>query len=219
MVKNELQEEFKKLTCEARKLYESNDDYKAGLLADLEAEDEETELDKQQEADLEKTVNDCHSKLDEVRELVRSKLWSSYGQDELETAIWEAEKTCEEAAAMPVTAVNQDGYEVLITFPKQLVQEATKSVASWEMWIPAKEKPDLEKQVKDLRLTNNKLETKRAMFAIAQEVAKEEKGAEVAVAAASAAASIATTPAAMFQSIINADVKQTHTVWHRQLSN
>ena len=51
MTKRELQEEFKKLTPEARTVSETNDDYRAGLLADIEAEideDEEAELSKQQ---------------------------------------------------------------------------------------------------------------------------------------------------------------------------
>uniref|UniRef100_A0A1A8UKK0 Golgi autoantigen, golgin subfamily a, 3 n=1 Tax=Nothobranchius furzeri TaxID=105023 RepID=A0A1A8UKK0_NOTFU len=142
MMKGELQEEFKKLTCAARQLCESNDDYKAGLLADLEAEDGE-ELGKQQEADLVKTENDCQTKLDEVRALIQDKLWSSYGL-ELITAIREAEKACEEAMAMPVSTINQDGYEVQITFMRQLVQEAAETLALWEMWIPAAERPELE---------------------------------------------------------------------------
>lgn len=190
MAKTELQEEFKKLTCEARRLGEANDDYKAGLIADLEDTGKEAEFDKQQEADLEKTVCDYKTKLDEVRELVQSKLWSCYGQDELETAIREAEKACDDAAAIAITAVNQDGYEVQMTFMRQLVQEATKSLVAWELWIPAKEKPELGGRVKDLKLIKNKLETRRAAFAVAQRIAKE-KVAEVA-----AAASIATTPAA-----------------------
>lgn len=65
MTRSELHEEFKKLTCEARKLCEANDDYKTGLLVDLEAEGKEAELDKQQEADLEKTIKDCQSRLDD----------------------------------------------------------------------------------------------------------------------------------------------------------
>lgn len=108
----------------------------------------------------------------------------------METAIREAEKACDDAAAIAITAVNQDGYEVQMTFMRQLVQEATKSLVAWELWIPAKEKPELGGRVKDLKLIKNKLETRRAAFAVAQRIAKE-KVAEVA-----AAASIATTPAA-----------------------
>lgn len=188
LTKSELQEEFSRLTCEARKLSDANDDYKAGLLADLEVKGKDEELDKQLEADLEKTLHDCHSRLDVVRELVQSKLWSGYGQDEVLTAILEAEKACEDASEMPVAAINQDGYDVQIRFVKQLTQEANKCLAAWEMWIPAEEKPDLGSRVKNLQLMNNKLEAKKATFAIAQRVAKEEKSARMAAASVSAAA-------------------------------
>nr|XP_054591718.1 uncharacterized protein LOC129156104 [Nothobranchius furzeri] len=193
MMKGELQEEFKKLTCAARRLCESNDDYKAGLLADLEAEDGE-ELGKQQEADLVKTENDCQTKLDEVRALIQDKLWLSYGL-ELITAIREAEKSCEEAMAMPVSTINQDGYEVQIAFMRQLVQEAAETLASWEMWIPAAERPELEGRVRDLKLMKNKLEAKRVEFAIAGKIAKDKRDADVAAAAAPVANNMATTPA------------------------
>lgn len=39
LTKGELLEEFDRLTCEARKLCDANDDYRAGLLADLEAKE------------------------------------------------------------------------------------------------------------------------------------------------------------------------------------
>lgn len=89
---------------------------------------------------------------------------------------------------MPVAARNQDGYNVQIRFVKQLTQETNKCLAAWEMWIPAEEKPDLGSRVKNLQLMNNKLEAKKAMFAIAQRVAKEEKSARMAAASVSAAA-------------------------------
>lgn len=102
----ELQEEFKKPTAEARNVSEANDEYRGGLLADVEAntaDGEEAELDKQQEADLEKTINDCETRLDEVRRIVQTNLWSRYGQDELRAAIREAERACDDVAATPAS--------------------------------------------------------------------------------------------------------------------
>lgn len=142
MTESELREEFKKLISEARNVSGANDEHRAGLLADIEsntADGEEAELDQQQEADMEKTINDCGARLDEVREIVLTNLWSRYGQEKLKAAIQEAERACEDAAT-PVSAVYRDGYEMQFTFMRKLVQEATKSLAAWELWIPAEKK-------------------------------------------------------------------------------
>lgn len=100
---------------------------------------------------LEKTINECETRLDEVRKIVQTNLLSRYGQDELRAAIREAEGACDDVAAILVPAVNQDGYEKQLTFMVKLVQRATNSQASWEMWIPATEKADLEGWVKDVK--------------------------------------------------------------------
>lgn len=84
MTKRELQEEFKKLKSEARTVSETNDEYRAGLLADIEAgtdEGEEAELSKEKQAELEKTFQECEAQLDEVKEMVQSNLWPRYGEN------------------------------------------------------------------------------------------------------------------------------------------
>lgn len=114
MTKSELQEEFKKLTSEAKKVGETNNEYRAGLLADIEADmasDEEAELGKQQQSDLEKTIHECEGRLEEVRNIVLSNLWLRYGKDEMEAAIQEVQRVCDKAAEIPVIAVSRDGYE------------------------------------------------------------------------------------------------------------
>ncbi len=78
MIKDELQEEFRKLSSLARYVSGANDDYMAGLLADAEAgteEGEEVKLDKHQQAELEKTMEECDTRLGEIREAVQSNLW------------------------------------------------------------------------------------------------------------------------------------------------
>lgn len=45
-----------------------------------------------------------------------------------------------------------------LTLVGKLAQEATKSLAAWEMWIPDTEKPNLEGRVKYLKAVNNTLE-------------------------------------------------------------
>ncbi len=76
MTKSELQEEFKKLTSEARKVGETNNEYRADM-----ASDEEAELGKQQQSDLEKTIHECEGRLEVVRNIVLSNLWLKYGKD------------------------------------------------------------------------------------------------------------------------------------------
>lgn len=52
-------------------------------------------------------------RLDEVREMVQSNLWPRYGENEVRSAIHEAETACDGVAQIPVTAVNRDGFELL----------------------------------------------------------------------------------------------------------
>ncbi len=82
LIESELKEEFKKLSSEARNVFEMNDDYKAGLLAEIEANQEDGEealLSAQQEADFKKAVENCIAKFDEISEIVQNNLWKRYG--------------------------------------------------------------------------------------------------------------------------------------------
>lgn len=135
--KNYLQEEFKKLLSEVRIVSNTNEEYRAGLLADFEvdmADGEEAELGKQQQADLEKTIHECKVRLEEVRKIVQScpkilsNLWSRYGEDEIETAIQEAERACDRAAAIHTIVVNKDGYEFQLNDMKGKIQGAITSL-------------------------------------------------------------------------------------------
>ncbi|XP_055768950.1 uncharacterized protein LOC129844827 [Salvelinus fontinalis] len=178
MTKSELREEFKKLTSEARKVSETNDEYRAGLLADIEAETdegEEADLSKQQQTELEKTFQECEVRLDEVRGMIQSNLWPRYGEDEVKSAIKEAETACDGVTQIPVMAVNRDGFELRWDGAKAQVQDAITSLAEWEMWIPVAEKERLEARVKDLKAFRNNLEARRAGFLTAQRIAEEDK--------------------------------------------
>lgn len=93
MTETELRE-FKRLTPEARSVSNANDEYRAGLLADIEADiadGEGAELDEKQETDLDKTITDCETRLDEFRKIVQTILQTRNGEDELTAAIQEAE--------------------------------------------------------------------------------------------------------------------------------
>lgn len=136
MIKSELKEEFKEFSADARRVLEANDDYRTGLLADMEANAEEgveMELDKQQEADLRKTVKDCEMRADKVGQIVQTNLWTRYGEDKMSTAVWEAEKAHDHAERIHVESANYEGYNTQLTFLKKLIKEATEAVYLGEM--------------------------------------------------------------------------------------
>lgn len=68
-------------------------------------------------------------------------------------------------------------------FVEKLVKEAAKSHASWELWIPGREKSSLDSRVTGLKVIHNKLEARRADFVFAQRVEEEQKGASSTAAA------------------------------------
>lgn len=85
LVKRGLQEEFNKLCLLARQVQEANEDYRAGLLADLGAEEDDGRdvFDRDLQADLEKTEAHCDRRLDEVLKVIQDEMWVRYGEDEL----------------------------------------------------------------------------------------------------------------------------------------
>lgn len=163
MIKHELQEELSKLSSLARNVNDANDDYMAGLLADTEAvseEGEEVKLGKDLQTELERTMEECHVSLDEIREAVRSKLWARYGIEEIDSAIQEAGRACERAHANPITAINRDGFELQLKGAKTLINYAISSLKDWEKWIPHDQATELEGSLKDLRAFGSSLEAR-----------------------------------------------------------
>lgn len=82
MTEAKLWEEFRKLSAEPRNVSDTNVEYRAGLLEDRKAsaaDGEEAELNKQQEADLEKTIKDFGTRLEKMRRIIQTNLWSRYG--------------------------------------------------------------------------------------------------------------------------------------------
>lgn len=101
-----------------------------------------------QHADLEKTIEDCDARLKEERKIVQSNLWSRDREDELKTAIKEAEATSEGVSGIPDSAVNKDGYELQLDSVKKKFQAATASLIHWEIWIPEAQKASLDGRAK-----------------------------------------------------------------------
>lgn len=77
MTKEDLQSSLNKLTKQAEKVMEANDDLESGIIAELEEEldaDKSAVLTGQQRADLEKTASECELKLKEVKCLLQETL-------------------------------------------------------------------------------------------------------------------------------------------------
>ena len=168
MLQVELKEEFSKLSDCFRKMLDANDDYRIGLEADIKTEDEEAGLDGQQEADINRSVNEGETKLAEIRDIVQTNLWSRYGRSELLVAILEAEKNNDKAAEVPVESANLEGYEVHLTLLEKRIKEAVSAMSTWERWIPVESKDELDGRVKDVRASYHRLELRKAEFATAR---------------------------------------------------
>ncbi len=156
-MEEELKEEFKKLSLAARKVFEINEDYRTGLLAEIEADEskDETVLSVQQDIDIEKTASECDVKFNEVQEIVQGNLWSRYGLHEVTGAISVAEKTCDE----------YENYEVQIDFLTKVVKEAVGALSKWEKWTPDAERNVLEGRIRTLKENTCDLEVRKGEFA------------------------------------------------------
>ncbi|XP_054861306.1 uncharacterized protein LOC129347620 [Amphiprion ocellaris] len=168
MLQVELKEEFTKLSDCFRKMLNANDDYRIGLEADIKTENEEADLDEQQEADIDRSVKEGETKLAEIRDIVQTNLWSRYGKSELDVAILEAEKAADRAAGVTVESSNLEGYGVHLILLDKRVKEAISAMSTWERWIPAELKDELDGRVKDVRASYYSLELRKADFATAR---------------------------------------------------
>jgi len=184
MIKDELQEEFSKLSSLARHVSDANEDYRSGLLAEAGTEEDgevklnkhqQAELEQHQQAELEQTMEECDMRLGDIREAVQANLWPRYGKEDIDFAFQEAEEACDRAQASPVTAINRDGYELLLERARRLIHVATVSLKDWEKWIPHNQTADLKGRLKDLRISGSNLEARRAEFLTAQRIAEDQQ--------------------------------------------
>ncbi|XP_048836046.1 uncharacterized protein LOC125711305 [Brienomyrus brachyistius] len=171
MLRAELKEEFGKLSDRFRSVLDSNEDYRIGLEADVKAADNEAELDKQQETDIKTTIKDAEIKMEEVRDIVQTNMWGRYGKNELRTSILEAEEAIDEADRVQVRSDNLEGYEVHLTLLEEKINAAISAMSEWERWIPESSKDELAGRLKELRATHNRLQLRKAEFAISRRLA------------------------------------------------
>ncbi|KAM6893985.1 uncharacterized protein FYW49_020328 [Xenentodon cancila] len=140
----------------------ANDDYRAGLEAELEAQSEddgkEPVLDEEQDANLKKITNDCEQRFDEVKSIVQTNIWTRYGRDVLEAAFEEAEKACKYAYSIPVESINCEVNEVHLT----TVEKFIKALSAWES--SSSKGASFQKESKDIREAFVDLEMKKAVF-------------------------------------------------------
>lgn len=154
MTEGELRDSFCRLTMEAEKVMEANDDVEAGLITELEVETGSAGvpiLTKQQKADIAKTANECELKLKEVKGLIQETLWANFGGDELSTALQAAEAACELIAATRPTG-NQEAYDFMLTHLQGLVKTAKEVYSQWKQWIPPGEQQAVQGHLKEMEL-------------------------------------------------------------------
>ncbi|XP_077457750.1 uncharacterized protein LOC144074933 [Stigmatopora argus] len=150
--KSKLLKEYDMLYAHARKVNCTNSNYELGLLAELGADEEDREVTlEMQQLKLEKTREDCKTKLTEVRGTVQSNLWDRYGRAELSIAIQEAESYSERALETPVSAAYKDAYELQVCDAKRSINEFTTALRQWEKWIPEEAKATLDRRLGNLR--------------------------------------------------------------------
>lgn len=110
MSAEELVEAFGKVTLEAEKVLEANEE--------VETLTEEAELEptvkEDVNADTRKTAEDCEQKLEEVEDTVQKVLWQNFGCSELSFAVEGAEKECKRLAASR-PSLKLEVYELMLS--------------------------------------------------------------------------------------------------------
>ncbi|KAK2905980.1 hypothetical protein Q8A73_009923 [Channa argus] len=103
MTKSDLKEEFAKLSVATKRVMEANDEYRTGLLVDMESKSDgstEVQLDDQLEFRFEKVTIECELRFDEAKKSVQVHLWANYGLAEMTAAFEEAQRACEYASSI-----------------------------------------------------------------------------------------------------------------------
>lgn len=166
MTEEQLRDSFNKLHIGAERVMEANDEVKAGLIAEEEAElegDELVSLTEQQEAELTKTANECDLKLKELGELLQGAIWQGYGEAELYTAVEMAEAECDRVAAVEPDG-NHEAYKFMTTHLMSLVEGAKKAHSKWQQWVPLQKQKDFRSRLRGLELHTTRLISRTASF-------------------------------------------------------
>lgn len=175
MSKEELEENYKKLTLESSKVMEANEDVEAAYMAECKATAAE-ELSNLQKADIEKTEKECEQKLKEAKLLIRETMWATYGEKELSLALQVAENECKNVSSIgPDTTL--EAYEFMLTHLEKLIQKAKEANQNWNRWAPPAEEKDFNYRVRELEVCLPRLISQKAVFieAASKKDTREEK--------------------------------------------
>ncbi len=161
MIEENLRSSLNKLTKQAEKVMEVNDDLEAGMIAELEAEldeDKSAVLTEQQKDDLAKTTSECELKLNENKDLLQETLWTRYGDMELSTAL-QVERV---EAVIPDG--NHEAYDYMLTHLQNLVRTARDLYSKWQRCIPSGDDRNFCLALRGLELDVTRLMSKKADF-------------------------------------------------------
>lgn len=167
MVQGELMDELNKLSECLKELFDTNDNYEAGLLSEI-AEEEEKPQHLEQQEEIDKTAREAEEKFKLAKETVRVHLWSKYGMEEVNAAIQGAEDIGQVVNDLPVLSINVEGYNVHMTLLEKRLKEVTDIMLAWERWIPGEELRVLNDRIKNIKRMKNKLELRKADFVTAR---------------------------------------------------
>ncbi|XP_056127200.1 uncharacterized protein LOC130104596 [Rhinichthys klamathensis goyatoka] len=160
MLEEELRDIFKKLTAEADKVLEANNDVEEQC---IEENSDAEELSEQQKKDLVKTANECEKKLQELKDLIQKTLWANFGEYELTQAITTAESQVENVGAVDPSK-SPDGYLFMIEQLEKLLKAAKEVHRHWKCWVPPAEQQQFQSRIKDLETILPKLTIRQAEF-------------------------------------------------------
>lgn len=168
MTEDELRDSFRKLSIEANKVLEANDDIEAQHTEESGAD----ELNEQQKADINKAASDCLKKLDELKDLIFKTAWEKYGEEKLNLAVEAAEEAAERVAAISPSE-NKAAFDFMIEHLEKLFTTASELNLTWKCWAPPAEQQALQSRMRELRKALPKLTARKAEFL--QVSAKEER--------------------------------------------
>lgn len=166
MTAEDLQDSLQRLTEQAEKVMETNDDLEAGIIAESEAELEEgkmaalTEL---QKADIERTAGECEVKLKEIKSLLQDTFWVKYGSKELSTALQVAEAESERVAAV-VPDGNHEAYDFMLKHLQTLAKTAKDLYSQWQRCIPPSDQNSFRQGLSNLDLNITRSVSRKADF-------------------------------------------------------
>ncbi|RXN30024.1 gag-pol fusion poly [Labeo rohita] len=159
----ELRDSLKKLTIEANKVMEANDEVEAQYVAEAKLDADGSVLSEQQKAEIEKTASECEMKLKELKDLIQETLWTNFGEEELSMAVKAAEDEIECVSSI-VPSGNKEVFDFMLDHLERLVKMAKAFCTQWKCWAPSVEQKDFQCRIRKLEQAFLKLVSRKADF-------------------------------------------------------